>query len=143
MQEIAYEGKKTKHYVLHINLEMSLSDLQKKALIDPVKAAMLLPPIEDEKKDLIYESNETINPENKGNGESVDGEIVDEKPTKETMSLIQTIAEKAESLIDDPDSFKLWRVDNGLAENLKQASEFDKSKVLNKLKELEKAKANV
>ncbi len=63
-QEIQFEGKKTKHYVLHINLELALKDLQRRALIDPVKSAMELPAIANEKIDLYLEHNETINPEN-------------------------------------------------------------------------------
>jgi len=62
-QAISHDGKKTKHYVLHINLELSLKDLQNRAMIDPVKSAMELPPIADEAKDLYLEHNETINPE--------------------------------------------------------------------------------
>ncbi len=62
-QPVQHDGKKTIHYVLHINLEISLKNLQQRALIDPVKSAMELPPIADEAKDLYLEHNETINPE--------------------------------------------------------------------------------
>ena len=63
-QAIQYEGKKSMHYVLHINLELALKDLQRRALIDPVKSAMELPAIAPEKKDLYLEHNDTINPKN-------------------------------------------------------------------------------
>jgi len=42
-QEIAYEGKKSKHYILHINMDFALADLQKFALIDPSKVLLELP----------------------------------------------------------------------------------------------------
>lgn len=77
-QTIQYEGKTSKHYVLHINLELSLKDLQQRALIDPVKSAMELPPIADEAKDLYLERNETINPEVEPNEPEV--EDVSSKP---------------------------------------------------------------
>lgn len=60
-QEVAHEGKKTKHYCLHINLELTLAALQRRALIDPVKAAMQLPPVDDERKDLHFKENIEIN----------------------------------------------------------------------------------
>lgn len=61
-QEIAHDGKKTKHYVLHVNLELSIGDLQRRALIDPVRAAMELPAPEEEVIDLHLEHNSNINP---------------------------------------------------------------------------------
>jgi hypothetical protein len=51
-QEITYEGKKSKHYILHINMDFKLSELQKLALIDPTKALLELPEPETSLEDL-------------------------------------------------------------------------------------------
>jgi len=59
-QEIAYEGKKTKHYILHINMDFRLADIQKFAMIDPTKVLLELPAPETEKEDILYRENQTI-----------------------------------------------------------------------------------
>jgi Recombination directionality factor-like len=62
-QEISHNGKKTKHYILHINMDFKLSDLQKHALIDPTRMLIELPPVEAEKEDILFEENPVINAE--------------------------------------------------------------------------------
>lgn len=71
-QEITYEGKKSKHYILHINMAFKLVDLQKFAQIDPTKMLLELPAPESEKEDILFCENETINPET--------GEVTDQPP---------------------------------------------------------------
>lgn len=61
-QEIQYEGKKSKHYILHINMDFKLSDLQKFAQIDPTKMLLELPAPEIDKEDILYGENASINP---------------------------------------------------------------------------------
>lgn len=51
-QEIAHEGKKRMHYILHINMNFKLADLQKQALIDPSKILLELPSADVVKEDL-------------------------------------------------------------------------------------------
>ncbi len=63
MQEIPHEGKKTKHYILHINMDFKLSDLQKYALIDPTRMLLELPAPEADKEDIVYGENVIVNVE--------------------------------------------------------------------------------
>jgi hypothetical protein len=60
MQEIPFEGKKTKHYILHINMDFKLVDLQKYAMIEPTKMLLELPAPEVEKDDILYQENAII-----------------------------------------------------------------------------------
>ena len=46
------------------------------------------------------------------------------------VSLHDIVMTKAKGLFKDPDEFKLWRVDRGLAENLKEAKDLDLTKVV-------------
>jgi len=62
-QEIAYDGKKTKHYILHINMDFKLADLQKQAMIEPSKILLELPEPQVEKEDILYEKNAVIDTE--------------------------------------------------------------------------------
>jgi len=63
MQETQHNGKKSKHYMLHINMDFRLVDLQKYAMIEPTKMLLELPPPEDEKTDILFRENVEINPE--------------------------------------------------------------------------------
>jgi len=51
-QEIVHNGRKTRHYILHLNMDFKLADLQKMALIDPTKALLELPEVNDEVEDI-------------------------------------------------------------------------------------------
>jgi len=73
MQEIQYEGKKSKHYILHINMDFKLSDLQRLAQVDPEKMLLQVPDIEPDKEDILLLENKNINPET--------GEITEEEHT--------------------------------------------------------------
>lgn len=74
MQEIAYEGKKSKHYILHINMDFRLADLQKFATIEPTKMMLELPAPEAEKEDIVFAENTIIN---------ADESIIEKKPEPE------------------------------------------------------------
>jgi len=55
-QDIAYEGKKSKHYVLAIDQQISIGEIQKFVSITPIERALI--PAPDEKKDdLFYDAN--------------------------------------------------------------------------------------
>lgn len=57
VQEIQYEGKKSKHYILHISMDFALSELQRLAQIDPTKALLELPQVEEDKEDILIQEN--------------------------------------------------------------------------------------
>jgi hypothetical protein len=58
-QDIQYEGKKSKHFILHINQDFRLADIQKFATIDPTKALLELPAPETDKEDILFQENIT------------------------------------------------------------------------------------
>jgi hypothetical protein len=60
-QSIVYEGKTSKHYILHINMDFSLADLQKLALIDATKIMLELPAPEVDKEDILFQKNAIVN----------------------------------------------------------------------------------
>jgi hypothetical protein len=60
-QDITYEGKKSKHWILHVNMDFSLADLQKLALIDPTRSMLELPKVEEDKEDILFLENRVIN----------------------------------------------------------------------------------
>jgi hypothetical protein len=62
-QVIQGEGKGRKHYILHINLQLSLIDLQKYAAIDSTKIMLELPAPEESKEDILQQTNEIIDSE--------------------------------------------------------------------------------
>jgi hypothetical protein len=51
------EAHKGKHYILHINMDFRLADLQKFAQIDPTKMLLSLPAPEADKEDIYYQEN--------------------------------------------------------------------------------------
>jgi len=63
-QEIVHkEGNKQikrKHYILHINMDFKLIDLQKLALIAPEKILLELPEPEPDKEDILFKENAVI-----------------------------------------------------------------------------------
>lgn len=60
-QETVYEGKKAKHYVLAVNMDVSLADLQRWATIDPTKSMIELPRVEEDKEDILFLENKVVN----------------------------------------------------------------------------------
>jgi len=57
-------------------------------------------------------------------------------PAQEAKTMNDIVSELAKEKFKDPDEYKAWRVDNGLAENLKETNDFELTKVLMKLKEI-------
>ena len=84
-QEIQYEGKKSKHYILHINMDVTLLELQKYATIDATKIMLELPEPNPDKEDILFQDNKVIN-ENLIEEKILPAEIVEE-PTKEYQTL--------------------------------------------------------
>ena len=66
MQETAHNGKKSKHYILHINMDFRLADLQKFALIEPTRMLLELPAPEEDKTDILFKENPEVNPPETG-----------------------------------------------------------------------------
>ena len=66
MQETAHNGKKSNHYILHINMDFRLADLQKFALIEPTRMLLELPAPEEDKADILFKENPEINPPGTG-----------------------------------------------------------------------------
>ena len=62
-QIMQHNGKKTKHYTLHINLAIRLAQLQRYALIEPTKMLLELPAPETDKEDIYYQENVVIDQE--------------------------------------------------------------------------------
>jgi hypothetical protein len=74
-QEMAHDGKKTHHYILHVNMDFKLSDLQKFALIDPTRMLLELPAPESDTEDILYSENAVID---------LPAEDISDRFTKET-----------------------------------------------------------
>lgn len=89
--DIAYEGKKSKHYILQIDLEnVNIAQLQQVALIAPEKAAIGILPAPDEDRDeLLYLSG--------GNGTEVVPEKEQQKDIPETPAMQARAAEIADA----------------------------------------------
>jgi len=74
-QEIQYEGKKSKHYILHINMQIKLSELQKLANIDATKILLELPEPEESKEDILFQENAEIEARNNSLEEKIKKEF--------------------------------------------------------------------
>jgi hypothetical protein len=61
-QETAHEGKKSTHYMLHLNMDFKLADLQKYAMIEPTKMLLELPAPDADKEDIYFQENKAIEP---------------------------------------------------------------------------------
>jgi len=78
LQETSHDGVKSKHYMLHINMDFKLADLQKFATIEPTKMLLELPPPESEKEDILFRENAIID---------VVPEVVEMKPPRITTTV--------------------------------------------------------
>jgi len=92
-QIVQYEGKKSKHYILHINMDFKLIELQKYALIDPTRMLVDLPPVEAEFEDILFEENVIINPEEKNNDKGKKKLAEPAKPKSEPKSKTKLLKE--------------------------------------------------
>lgn len=101
-QEIPYEGKKTKHYILHINMDFKLVDLQKQAMIEPSKILLELPPPEPDKEDIIFGKNAVIDAESIPAKEGLIEEqltgILDKIKTFKTRAEVDTFEKECEAM---------------------------------------------
>lgn len=108
MQEIPHEGKKTKHYILHINMDFKLVDLQKYAMIEPTKMLLELPAPEVEKDDILYQQNVIIDiaPENLQPTKEQEP-----KPQKKDEPMSDAQNKKLFAMMKEsqlPDEFRVW-----------------------------------
>jgi hypothetical protein len=58
--DITYEGKPSKHYILHLNMDITLGELQRYAQIDPTKALLAIPEPDIDKEDILFQENRLI-----------------------------------------------------------------------------------
>lgn len=103
--ETAHDGKKRKHYVLQIDMKISLANLQKLAQLDPTKVALELPAPEAEKEDIYFNENQTVNVET---GEIKDAPKKEETPKNPDDEIHKTLNLKIEQLrsqLKDEDRF--------------------------------------
>ena len=59
-QETSHDGQKANHFILHINMDFRLSDLQKFAQIEPTRILLSLPAPEADKEDMLFGENPPI-----------------------------------------------------------------------------------
>lgn len=62
-QDITHEEHVATHYILHINMDFALADLQKLALIDATRILLEVPEPEPDKEDILFQENAEVNPE--------------------------------------------------------------------------------
>lgn len=62
-EDIQYEGKKSKHYIMRINQQIKLRLIQEYAQIAPEKMLLALPEPESGKEDILFQENITIEAE--------------------------------------------------------------------------------
>jgi hypothetical protein len=96
-QEITYEGKKSKHYILHINMDFPLSDLQKFALIDPTKSMLELPEVREDKEDILFLENKVINITEEKEPKNSDVLLIS---TNQTSNILEEIAKREGASVD-------------------------------------------
>lgn len=93
---IQYEGKKSKHYILSINMNFKLADIQKAALISPTKIA--LPAPDDTRDDLFYpngtseETSEKV--ETKPEKTKIQKEIGEDLERKKLLARVHILKEE-------------------------------------------------
>jgi hypothetical protein len=93
--EIIYEGKKSKHYILQININADLPTLQKLATIDPAKIMLELPAPEIDKEDILFLENKNINPQEMKPAELEKEEV---KPAIKQEPPAQTVGTKGQDV---------------------------------------------
>lgn len=77
--EMMHEGKKTKHYTLHIDMGFALADIQRLARVDSTKIMLELPEPDISQEDIYFQENKVIDPppEIKKDDESVEDIVSD------------------------------------------------------------------
>lgn len=98
-QEITHDGKKRKHYILHINLDVELAKLQSYAQIDPTRILLELPATENGVEELLLEENpeEAIHQLPEADEVDFEVEVVDESDD----DIIGKVAEACDLTVSD------------------------------------------
>jgi hypothetical protein len=92
-QEIIYEGKKATHFILHINMDFALADLQKLALIDATRILLELPEPEPDKEDILFNENAVVNTE---------AEVISTEPTPQPAPTTPTGSQPQHAVPQEP-----------------------------------------
>jgi len=106
-QEIVYEdpktGKKTKskHYILHVNMEIELARLQHLAQVDPEKIALALPRVDKAQEEVYFQDT----PESAIHGEA----LVEETEVADVPLTYADILLQLATLLDAADPMHLAR----------------------------------
>jgi hypothetical protein len=97
-QDIAYEGKRSKHYILAIDQNISIGEIQRFAMITPIERA-LIPGPGEEKDELFYDANGK-KPELldlSGQNEPVDGPTMGDPEKTSTIGGSASIVDTAQA----------------------------------------------
>lgn len=121
-QEIQYEGKKTKHYILHLNVNVALAELQRYAQIDASKILMELPEVAETKEDLIFEQTPALPEPDDSEVQSLAGSLASMMSGLKTKGYIFATV-KADSILEYCNSLNL--TGDKLIEKLQEAVEKD------------------
>lgn len=89
---IQYEGKKSKHYILSINMDFKLEDVQRAALISPTRIA--LPAPDDTKDDLFYSNGEGTEAKAEPKPEAKKEEKPEEQERKKLLARVHILKGK-------------------------------------------------
>jgi hypothetical protein len=104
-QETQHEGKKSRHFILHINMNFRLVDLQKYAMIEPTKMMLELPPADPDKDDIVYQENAVVDAETEETG--IDDKVQETVPQSTTLFNNADAVSNFEGLCKDKGLFPL------------------------------------
>jgi hypothetical protein len=119
-QETQFEGKKANHFILHINMDFRLVDIQKFAEIEPSKILLELPKPEAEKEDILFQENPEIEAQPKTEPEAMiseselDFELNPEELTGQTPDMPLTPDERIENAKNMDELKEAWEEFNHL-----------------------------
>ena len=103
--------KGRRHYILHINLNISLTDLQKYAQIDSTKIMLSLPAPEESKEDILFAENEVVDVEAAPEQEPAKDYQLDKEPPQNGMQPIKApMARKIKAIAEA----NRWELDKDL-----------------------------
>ncbi len=127
-QTISHDGTARKHYILHLNMDIALKDLQKFALIKPEQIMLEMPAVELDKEDIMYRENAEINvvpvgiavdePEKKQQSE-----IIPEVNKTDMDAAYKKSAEVAATLADDIKAVETMTGLNAVAKSINEQRE--------------------
>lgn len=109
-QHIDDSGKahKGRHYILHLNMDFRLADLQKFATIEPTKMLLSLPEPDAEKEDILFQENMALSAgPQEGNGNGNGNKVSEEEQRRELqVAIIQMWTQKGLLTTDDKKGLK-------------------------------------